>query len=118
MEDAEYLGAPNAPADILKWCLDLGAKSAVLKLGSEGAVASDGAQVFRVQGHAVNSVDATGAGDCFAGALLARLAQSDDFLSALRFANTAAALTTTGFGAVVPLPHKDAVLQFLAQQAQ
>jgi 2-dehydro-3-deoxygluconokinase len=118
MEDAEFLGAPNNPSDIMKWCNDLGAKRVVLKLGVEGAIASDGAEIFRVQGHTVNCVDATGAGDCFAGALLARLAQGDNFPSALRYANAAAALTTTDFGAVVPLPRKDAVLQFLAQQAQ
>ncbi len=118
IEDAEFLNAPSDPADILKWCNDLGTKHVVLKLGSDGAIASDGAEIFRVRGHSVNSVDATGAGDCFAGALLARFAQGDDFPSALRYANAAAALTTTGFGAIVPLPHKDTVLQFLARQAQ
>jgi 2-dehydro-3-deoxygluconokinase len=58
-------------------------------------------------------VDATGAGDCFAGSLLARLASGDDFWSAVRYANAAAALTTTGYGAVAPLPRPEAVQRLL-----
>ena len=45
-----------------------------------------------------------GAGDCFAGALMARLVAGDDYWAALRYANAAAALTTMGYGAVAPLP--------------
>ena len=85
----------------------------MLKLGADGIIASDGAAVHSVPGHIVNSVDATGAGDCCAGALLARLADSDDFLTALHYANAAAALTTTGFGAVAPMPNREMVLAFL-----
>ena len=113
LEDAAFLGAPSTATDILKWCHDTGAGRTVLKLAAEGVIASDGEQTYRISGHAVKSVDATGAGDCFAGALLARLAQGDDFPMALRYANAAAALTTTGFGAVVPIPYKNAVDAFL-----
>ena len=45
------------------------------------------------------AVDATGAGDYFAGALLARMVAGDDVLTAARYANAAAAIKTTGFGA-------------------
>jgi 2-dehydro-3-deoxygluconokinase len=61
----------------------------------------------------VQAVDATGAGDCFAGALMARMAAGDDFYSALRYANAAAALTTTGYGAVAPLPRPEDVRRLL-----
>ena len=50
------------------------------------------------------SVDATGAGDCFDGAFAARLMAGDDPFAAARYANVAAALATTGYGAVAPLP--------------
>ncbi len=116
MEDAEFLGAPKLPMDILNWCRDLGARGVVLKLGAEGAVAYAEEQIHRVTGHTVSSIDATGAGDCFAGALLARLACDDEFSTALRYANAAAALTTTGFGAIAPLPGANAVTRFLARQ--
>ena len=54
-------------------------------------------------------MDATGAGDCFCGAALARIVAGDSIWEAARYANAAAALATTGFGAVDPLPRPEAV---------
>ena len=70
-----------------------------------------------VPGRIVDAVDATGAGDCFAGALLARLAAGDAMLDAVKYANAAAALTTTGFGAVAPIPRPADVRAFMASCA-
>jgi 2-dehydro-3-deoxygluconokinase len=39
---------------------------------------------------------------------------ADDPFAAARYANAAAALATTGFGAVAPLPRDDAVRALLA----
>lgn len=114
MEDAEALcGRKDADA-ILDWCHEAGAKVVALKLGAAGVVGSDSKRRETIAGHAVNCVDATGAGDCFAGALLARMAAGDDFWEGLRYANAAAALATTGFGAVAPLPGPDAVRRLLS----
>ncbi|MEK6212065.1 MAG: sugar kinase [Pseudomonadota bacterium] len=114
MEDAEALcGRKDADA-ILDWCHEAGAKVVALKLGAAGVVGSDSKRRETIAGHAVNCVDATGAGDCFAGALLARMALGDDFWEGLRYANAAAALATTGFGAVAPLPGPDAVRRLLS----
>jgi 2-dehydro-3-deoxygluconokinase len=99
---------------ILEWCHEAGAKVVALKLGAAGVVGSDSKRRERIAGHAVDCVDATGAGDCFAGALLARMAAGDDFWEGLRYANAAAALATTGFGAVAPLPRPDAVRRLLS----
>jgi len=105
-------GLEHAEA-IVDWCHGLGAKHVALKLGAEGVLASDGNTRQRIAGHAVDCVDATGAGDCFAGCFLARLAQGDDFWHAVRYANAGAALTTTGYGAVAPLPRPAAVRALL-----
>ena len=61
----------------------------------------------------VATVDATGAGDCFAGATIARLAMGESLLDAVRYGNAAAALTTTQFGAINAIPARDAVQAFL-----
>jgi 2-dehydro-3-deoxygluconokinase len=61
-------------------------------------------------------VDATGAGDCFAGAVLARLAAGDDVPRAARAANVAAALSTQGVGAVAPLPRWAQVAPFIDER--
>jgi 2-dehydro-3-deoxygluconokinase len=87
----------------------------LLKLGAEGVLASDGSRRERIAGHRVDAVDATGAGDCFCGACLARLAAGDSLWEAARYANAAAALSTTGWGAVAPLPRPDAVRALMAR---
>ena len=58
-------------------------------------------------------MDATGAGDCFEGTFVARMALGDDVIAAARYANAAAALATTAYGAVGPIPTKDQVLALL-----
>jgi 2-dehydro-3-deoxygluconokinase len=115
MEDAAALCALSDPHAIIGWCHQAGARTVVLKLGADGVIGSDGLRQERIAGHKVNSVDATGAGDCFAGALLARLSAGDDFWQGLRYANAAAALTTTGYGAVAPMPTPEAVRKLLDQ---
>ena len=47
------------------------------------------------------------------GALLARLLAGEDPLAAARYANAAAALSTTGYGAVAPIPREAAVRALL-----
>ena len=73
-----------------------------------------GASFDFVAGRVVRAVDATGAGDCFDGALVARLVAGDAFVEAVRYANGAAALTTTGYGAVAPIPRGEQVRALLA----
>ena len=109
LDDVKALSGFEQPEAIIDWSHRLGAKYVALKLGPDGVLASDGTRRQHIAAHAVDCVDATGAGDCFAGSFLARLSRGDDFWQAARYANAAAALTTTGYGAVAPLPHPDAV---------
>ncbi len=95
---------------------DLGVQVAVVKRGAQGLRVHDGRQRIDLGGHAVEAIDATGAGDALCGAMLARLAAGDDLAAAARYANAAAALSTTGFGAVEPLPTPDRVWALLATQ--
>ena len=113
LEDMTALTGLTHAQDIIAWSHAQGAAQVVLKLGAEGAVASDGQTQRSLPGHAVQAIDATGAGDCFAGNLLARLSAGDDLWAATAYANAAAALSVQGFGAVGPLPKPDAVLKVL-----
>jgi 2-dehydro-3-deoxygluconokinase len=98
-------------------CHDLGASWVVLKLGRNGCVVSDGRRREHVAGVAIDAVDATGAGDCFDGAFAARVTAGDDPFAAARFANAAAALATTDYGAVAPQPRGADVERLLAAAA-
>lgn len=113
IEDAQALSGREEIEANLDWAHGLGAKIVFLKLGAEGVVVSDGAKREHVAGIKLELVDATGAGDCFCGAALARIAAGDSIWDAARYANAAAALKTTGFGAVDPLPRPDAVRQIM-----
>lgn len=114
LEDATALSGLQDAEAIVDWAHRLGAPQVVLKLGAEGAIASDGARRERIDGHAVQAVDATGAGDCFCGNLLARIVAGDSLFDAARYANAAAALAVQGFGAVAPLPSPAQVRALLA----
>jgi 2-dehydro-3-deoxygluconokinase len=112
-EDAEALSGLKDPDAQVDWAHGLGAKNVFLKLGKDGVVVSDGRRRTRLKGHKVKAVDGTGAGDCFCGAALARLAAGDSLVEAARYGNAAAALKTTGYGAVAPIPSPRAVRALL-----
>lgn len=105
-------GADDRDA-IVDAMLELGPQVVALKLGKDGAYVATPHERRVVPGFAVAAIDATGAGDCFGGAFVARLVAGDDPFTAARYANAAAALSTTGYGAVAPIPRKDAVEQLL-----
>ncbi len=117
LEDMTALTGLTQAQDIVDWSHAQGAAQVVLKLGADGALASDGAQRRSVPGYAVHARDATGAGDCFAGNLLAQLSSGHNLWDATAYANAAAALSVQGIGAVSPLPRRDAVLGLLQEGA-
>lgn len=117
LEDMTALVCISDPAAVADWGHAQGAPVVVLKLGAEGARVSQrlGAanQRDRIPGRKVQLVDATGAGDCFCGNLLAQLAMGQEVVQAARYANAAASIAVQDFGAVAPLPRGadvDAVL--------
>jgi len=113
-EDMHTLIGQQAPEAIVDWAHQQGAKTVVLKLGAQGCLVSDGQRRELVAGRPVPLIDATGAGDCFCGNFLARVAAGVNLFDAARFANGAASLAVQGFGAVAPLPRLAAVQAALA----
>jgi 2-dehydro-3-deoxygluconokinase len=116
IDDATALTGLEDPDAILDFYLGLGPGIVALTLGDQGAVIATPERRERLQGHEVETVDATGAGDAFDGNFLAEYQRSGDAFAAGRFANAAAALATTGFGAVAPLPRREEVQRFLEEQ--
>jgi 2-dehydro-3-deoxygluconokinase len=114
LDDVVQLSGRDDPDGIVDWCHAQGAPRVVLKLGERGALVSEAGVRAAVPAHRVEVLDATGAGDCFDGALLARLAAGAGLVDAARFAAAAAALSTTGYGAVDPLPTPAQVAAFIA----
>lgn len=116
-DDVVQLSGAQTPEQALQWCLGTGARNVLLKLGEHGVLACLDGETTLIAAHRVTPIDATGAGDCFAGVLLACLCADETMMSAIRHANAAAALATTGFGAVAPLPNRAQVSALLGAQS-
>ncbi|KVM67840.1 sugar kinase [Burkholderia ubonensis] len=108
-EDVTAITGADDRDAIVDAMLELGPQVVALKLGKDGAYVATPHERRVVPGFTVEAIDATGAGDCFGGAFVARIVAGDDPFTAARYANAAAALSTTGYGAVAPIPRRDAV---------
>lgn len=86
-----------------------GDQAIVVTLGRSGVVALDGVRTIRIEGHEVDTVDTTGAGDCFVGYLAAGLSRGVDLEPALESANIAASICVQALGAAVSVPRLEDV---------
>ncbi len=78
----------------------------IVTLGKKGAIALIGDEMVNIQGHHVQAVDSTGAGDCFVGAFAVALQENKTIKQAMDFANAAAALSVQRLGASSSFPMK------------
>lgn len=124
IEDAQALNGKKSAEEIVQLYLDLGPEVVALKLGAEGSLLAtrekteDGLRlhVRKFEPFKVNSKDMTGAGDTFDGAFVVGYLAGWPLDRCMRFANAAAALTTTELGAVSPIPRLKSVEDLMAQQ--
>lgn len=116
-EDVSMLTGLTDRDAIVDHLLDYGVKLVAFKLGHEGCYVATPEQRRMVAPYPVQALDATGAGDCFGGAFMAELMAGRDPFQAARYANVAAALSTTGYGAVEPIPGRDQVEAVLRDAA-
>jgi len=114
LDDAAALTGLIDPDAIADFYLRLGPRIVALKLGAAGVLLATPERRLRIAAHPCRAVDATGAGDTFAGAFLARLILGDGAEAAARYAVVAAALKCEGFGAVAPIPRAARVVAALA----
>jgi ribokinase len=93
--------------------LDKGVKAVLITLGAKGVFAATQEKMEVVPAFKVNPVDTTAAGDAFNGALAVALAENRPLFDAVRFAEAAAALSTTKPGAQPSLPARGDIEKFL-----
>jgi 2-dehydro-3-deoxygluconokinase len=105
LEDITIMSGKATTDAILDWCLEQGPSLVALKLGKDGAIIADRKTRRPIAPFPCLPVDATGAGDAFGGAFIARIVAGDDAAYAARYAAVVAALSTEGYGAVDPIPH-------------
>jgi fructokinase len=91
-------------------------------LGKDGTLVSNGNNINVVKSVKINSIDSTGAGDAFVGALLYKIAQLDEPKEVINnfekieeivsFANKVGAIVCTKLGAIAALPTLEEVEKF------
>lgn len=81
-----------------------GAGTVIATLGARGAIVVTAEAATIVPAFKATVVDTTGAGDCFVGALAARLLGGDSAVEAVRFASAAASCSVEKLGAAPSMP--------------
>ena len=117
--EAEHLTGipPNSAKNIAKAADELlqkGAQNAIITLGAQGAFLATPDQTLHIPAFKTTSIDTTGAGDAFNGALSCALSENQSLETAIRFACAAGALTVGKAGAQPAIPTRDQIDALLA----
>lgn len=119
IELAQVTGAAitrrSSQADIVGACRQLGPAVVIATLGARGTIVVEIDRATALPAFKAKVVDTTGAGDCFVGALAARLSGGAHLLDAARYANAAASCSVERLGAGISMPRPREVAARLAR---
>lgn len=87
----------------------------IVTCGKEGSFYFEGDEKQVVPGFETTPVDTTGAGDCFNGAFISSITNGRDLNESIRFANAAASVAISKFGAQEGMPTEQEVLDKLRE---
>ena len=94
-----------------KHLLEAGAKAVIVTLGENGSLlVTENGQRKIASVHCGETLDTTGAGDTFCGALCARLAEGETLEKAAHFASVCSGIAVTRRGAQIAVPTKEEVV--------
>jgi len=113
LEDVLALFGKEEREDYLERLHRLGPGLAVLTLGGEGCLVSEGGRVTHIPTFPVEAVDWTGAGDAFWAGFILALLDGRTPERAARLGNRVAAIKGRGLGAIAPLPHRKEIYRRL-----
>lgn len=88
---------------------EMGPKSVIITLGSEGSIVYDGTMSMRVEALKVEAVDTTAAGDTYNGVLASVIAEGKSLIEAVSEANIAGAISVTRMGAQPAAPTREEI---------
>ena len=96
--EAEVLTGETDPMRAAEKLTDGREGGALVRSGADGCVLATAGRVYHVPGYPVSPIDTNGAGDTHVGSFIAALSEHADPFEAARYANIAAALSTTERG--------------------
>ena len=108
---AGYLQIAEVSAELaIEQFLAHGAVLAVVTVGAEGALGSDGTTLHHEPASPVAVRDTTGAGDVYHGAFLVAYLEHRDLITAMRVAGQAAALSCRAYGGRAAIPLRSEIM--------
>ncbi|HMD83245.1 MAG TPA: carbohydrate kinase family protein [Terriglobia bacterium] len=116
-EEGQQLTGESEPAAIASRLRESGVKTVIVKLGAAGCYVESPQGSFTSPGFAVQPVDTTGAGDCFAAGFLAAICRGQSLTLAARDANATGALATLGLGGADAAPTLGQLEDFLRKHS-
>lgn len=100
---------------MVDYLLAMGAGTVVLTLGKNGSLFKNRQNIYSIPAFNVETLDSTGAGDTFCGALAAELSRGNNWEDALWYATAASAICVTRMGAQPSIPSEYEVREFLSR---
>ncbi len=97
--------------------LEHGPEKVIITMGEKGAMVIDNGGAEHFPAIRIKPVDATAAIDVFCGAMAVALAEDKNFFEAVKFANTAAALSISKPGTQASFPTRDETMAFLKKSS-
>jgi len=96
--EARSLVGEGAPDEIARRLSDAGARIVALRMGADGSLVHDGAQLYHVPAVRTTVVDPTGAGNAYCGGFLAGYVLTGNALTAARYGAVAASFMVEQVG--------------------
>lgn len=103
---------------IVDLLLEKGVETVVLTLGKNGCFFKNKEESLSLSAFDVETIDTTGAGDTFCGALAAELGRGYSWERSLKFATAASAICVTRMGAQPSIPSEKEVREYLKKNAR
>jgi len=112
--DLQFLYPEYSEEQAIAKLLDLGVETIALTRGEQGSIIfSKDSSPLQLNGHSVDEVDPTGAGDCFCGTFLAMIARGESIENCGRYANAAGAIAVTRRGPMEGNSNLDTIETFM-----
>ncbi len=106
-------GEESALRAAIKLSTMVDAKYIVIKWGERGAFIFDGKEYFVIPAEDVTPVDTTAAGDVFSAVMTYVYMQTGNIITAVKYANVAAAISVTRHGASTSIPTRAEVMEYV-----
>ena len=114
--ETTMVSGSDSPDEAAAFLMGHGVKDVVVKTGPGGCIVYGEGSRVEVAGFAVEAIDTTGAGDCFAGGFLGALSREWSYEKAARFANAVGACNVQKLGAAQGVLPFEATLNWMAER--